>query len=209
MSDVGRAPQSTDDTESAGGPAVVSPSGRQPGKDSAPEASKGSPTEGKPVVSKVVAAPADVVWSVLADGWQYATWVVGASRIRDVDRNWPAEGSRIHHSVGLWPLLIDDSTDVLRSEPERELVLKARGWPIGEAHISITLTPERAEHTTVSITEDATAGPGRAIPAPVRQLAIGPRNVETLRRLALIAEGRFRLQLEQALPGGSSGRSGA
>ncbi|MGS0685804.1 SRPBCC family protein [Nakamurella sp. GG22] len=221
MSDVGRAPQSSHDasvdfavgssvgTESAGGAAEVSLSGRQPGKDSAPEASKGSPTEGKPVVSKVVAAPADVVWSVLADGWQYATWVVGASRIREVDRNWPDEGSRIHHSVGLWPLLIDDSTDVVRSEPERELVLKARGWPIGEAHISITLTPERAEHTTVSITEDATAGPGRAIPAPVRQLAIGPRNVETLRRLALIAEGRYRLRLEQALPGGSSGQAGA
>ncbi len=69
MSDVGRAPQSPDGpsvgdtvgTESAGGSAEVSLSGRQPGKDSAPEASKDSPTEGKPVVSKVVAAPADVV----------------------------------------------------------------------------------------------------------------------------------------------------
>ena len=173
-------------------------------------AGRGTPTEGKPVVNRTVAAPADVVWSVLADGWMYATWVVGASRIRDVEPGWPAKGSQIHHSVGLWPLLIDDSTEVLRSVPGRELVLKARGWPVGEAHISITLTPERAQHTTVSISEDATAGPGRVIPVPVRQLAIGPRNVETLRRLALIAEGRYRLQLEQptvgtdgsSLPGG-------
>ncbi len=169
-----------------------------------PAASVGTPTEGKPVVSRTVAAPADVVWSVLADGWLYATWVVGASRIRDVERGWPAQGSSIHHSVGVWPLLIDDSTEVLRCVPDRELVLKARGWPVGEAHISITLTPERAEHTTVNIAEDATAGPGRVIPVPVRQLAIGPRNVETLRRLALIAEGRYRLHLEQAATGTSS-----
>ena len=173
----------------------------------APAASKGTPTEGKPVVSRTVAAPAEVVWSVLADGWLYATWVVGASRIRDVERDWPAQGSNIHHSVGLWPLLIDDSTEVLRSVPNRELVLKARGWPIGEAHIAITLTPERAEHTTVSITEDATAGPGRIIPVQVRQLAIGPRNVETLRRLALIAEGRYRLELERTATGTNPGTS--
>ncbi len=172
-----------------------------------PDASQGTPTEGKPVVSRTVAAPADVVWSVLSDGWLYATWVVGASRIRDVERGWPAHGSQIHHSFGLWPLLIDDSTEVLRSVPERELVLKARGWPMGEAQVAITLTPERAEHTTVSISEDATAGPGKVIPVPVRQLAIGPRNVETLRRLALIAEGRYRLQLEQAGAANATGSS--
>jgi hypothetical protein len=31
------------------------------------------------------------------------------------------------------------------------------------------------------------------LPRPVRQLLIGPRNTESLRRLALIAEGRHRL----------------
>lgn len=172
--------------------------------DTSASANRGTPTAGKPVVSRTVAAPADVVWSVLSDGWMYSTWVVGASRIRAVEAGWPAQGSSVHHSFGLWPLLIDDTSEVVRSIPERELVLKARGWPMGEAHIWITLTPERAEHTTVSISEDATAGPGRVIPGPVRQLAIGPRNVESLRRLALIAEGRFRLQLDRA-PGGPSG----
>ena len=147
---------------------------------------------------------------MLADGWQYATWVVGASRIRDVDRNWPARGSRIHHSVGLWPLLIDDSTEVVRSEPGARTGAEGQGMADRRgAHASITLTPERAEHTTVSITEDATADPAGSSRRPVRQLAIGPRNVETLRRLALIAEGRYRLQLEQAMPGESSGPAGA
>ena len=32
------------------------------------------------------------VWDVLGDGWLYPLWVVGASRIRDVDDGWPAEG---------------------------------------------------------------------------------------------------------------------
>ncbi len=154
-------------------------------------------TAGKPAVSRVVSAPPEVVWSVLSDGWLYATWVVGASRIRQVEAGWPAPGSRIHHSFGVWPLLIDDNTEVIRADPPRELVLKARGWPAGEAEVRLTLTPERAEHTTVSIVEDATAGPGKLVPGPARQLVITPRNVETLRRLALIAEGRHRQGLER------------
>lgn len=47
------------------------------------------------------------VWEVLADGWRYPGWVVGASGMRAVDPEWPAPGARIHHSVGLWPFLID------------------------------------------------------------------------------------------------------
>ena len=42
----------------------------------------------RPQVSRSVAAPAEAVWAVLADGWQYATWVVGASRVRAVDAGW-------------------------------------------------------------------------------------------------------------------------
>ncbi len=148
--------------------------------------------DGNAIVSRAVNAPPAAVWAVLSDGWLYANWVVGASRIRDVDEGWPRRGTRIHHSFGLWPVLIDDTTEVLSAEPERELVLKARGWPAGEAEVRITLVPGRAEHTTVSIVEDAVAGPGKLVPRPARQLVIVPRNRETLRRLALIAEGRRR-----------------
>ena len=109
---------------------------------------------GNAVVSRTVNAPPDAVWSVLADGWLYATWVVGASRIREVDLGWPQLGSRIHHSVGLWPALIDDTTHVLACREGTELVLKARAWPAGEAEVRITLTAERANHTIVSIAEE-------------------------------------------------------
>lgn len=146
-------------------------------------------------VTRVIDAPAQAVWDVLSDGWFYATWVVGASRVRGVDEGWPAEGTRIHHSFGLWPVVISDTTNVLRSIEPTELVLKARGWPAGEAEVVITVTPEDAASCTVAMTEDAVTGPGTLMPRPLRQLAIGPRNVEALRRLAYLAEGRHRERL--------------
>jgi len=143
-------------------------------------------------IQREVQAPVEAVWQVLGDGWTYATWVVGASRVRDVDENWPATGSRIHHSFGPWPAVIQDYTRAEVSVPERELVLKARGWPVGEARVVLRLTPTSATTCRVTIEEDAIAGPGKLIPAAARQALIGPRNKETLYRLALIAEGRYR-----------------
>ena len=143
-------------------------------------------------VTREFNAPAQAVWDVLADGWFYATWVVGASRVRGVDEGWPAEGTRIHHSFGVWPAVVSDTTHVLRSVPPTELVLRAKGWPAGEAEVVITVTPAGGESCTVAMAEDAVTGPGTLMPRPLRQLAIGPRNVEALRRLAYLAEGRHR-----------------
>ncbi|HSP52909.1 MAG TPA: SRPBCC family protein [Cryobacterium sp.] len=128
------------------------------------------------------------VFAVLADGWLYPSWVVGASRMRNVDVAWPTEGSAIHHSVGVWPALIDDSTSALEWDPPRHALFKARGWPIGEAHVALDVK-ERGDGCVVRITEDATAGPGRFVPLVLRDSVIRMRNVETLRRLAFLAEG--------------------
>lgn len=146
----------------------------------------------RPRVSRSVAAPAEAVWAVLSDGWQYATWVVGASRVRSVDPDWPQPGSRLHHSVGVWPALISDSTSAQEAEEPRHLVLTARGWPLGEARVELDVVPDGPATCTVSIAEDASSGPGRLVPLPIRQLLILPRNREALRRLALLAEGRYR-----------------
>jgi hypothetical protein len=139
--------------------------------------------------TRIVKATPDAVWDVLADGWLYPLWVVGASRIRDVDSSWPEEGSRIHHSVGVWPALIDDHTQVLESRVGRSIRLRARGWPIGEAEVVITLEADGA-HTRVDIEEDAVAGPGMLVPEPFKGLSLKWRNTETLRRLAYVVEGR-------------------
>ncbi|PUA80147.1 SRPBCC family protein [Nocardioides currus] len=134
-------------------------------------------------------ATPEQVWDVLSDGWVYPVWVVGAARMREVDDTWPAVGSKLHHSVGPWPLLIDDTTEVIASTPGRSLTLRARAWPIGEAEVTIRLDSLGAE-TEVHIEEEPLSGPGALIPPPVRGMSLRWRNTETLRRLAYIAEGK-------------------
>nr|WP_308012719.1 SRPBCC family protein [Nocardioides nematodiphilus] len=134
----------------------------------------------------MAATPQDV-WAVLADGWLYALWVVGATSLRDVEESWPAEGARIHHSVGAWPAVVHDATKVLEVEPERMLYLRAALWPAGEANVRMTLAPD-GDGTRVVMEEEVASGPMALIP----KLAYGPllkwRNVESTRRLANLAE---------------------
>lgn len=139
--------------------------------------------------SRTINGTPEKVWSVLSDGWLYGLWVTGASRIRDVDEAWPAVGSGIHHSVGTWPALIDDSTTVLTSVPQHELKLKARAWPTGEATIGITLE-RQGEQTLVTMVEDASKGPALLIPSAVRRLSLDARNKESLVRLSYLVENR-------------------
>lgn len=139
--------------------------------------------------TRLVHATPDEVWSVLADGWLYPLWVVGASRMREVDDHWPEVGAQLHHSVGSWPLLIDDTTEVLEAVPGSLLRVRARAWPGGEAEVLLRLEASGSE-TEVVIEEDAVTGPGRLVPKPLRDVPLAWRNVETLRRLAYIAERR-------------------
>jgi len=143
------------------------------------------------------------VFDVLNDGWTYALWVVGASRMRDVDQGWPATGTKLHHSFGVWPLLINDSTEVLEIEPGKRLLLEARGWPIGEAKVEITVEPD-GNGALISIAEDASSGPARLVPEQVRQPVIDFRNQETLRRLAYVVEGRHDNQADISERSGSA-----
>jgi uncharacterized protein YndB with AHSA1/START domain len=140
-------------------------------------------------VTRVMQATPDQVWDVLSDGWLYPLWVVGASRMREVDDSWPGQGAKLHHSVGSWPLLLDDDTEVLEVHPPTKLVLQARAWPTGEARVTLHLEP-RPEGTSVTIQEDVETGPGKLLPSPARQPLLSWRNTETLRRLAFLAERR-------------------
>lgn len=141
--------------------------------------------------SVTVAAPVDDVWATLCDAWTYSAWVVGTMKIREVDGHWPAKGSKLHHSVGAWPIELRDETEVLDSQKERRLVLQARAWPAGEATIVIELVPD-GERTTVVLHEEPSSGPGRWVNNRVLE-AIGARRLtEMLQRLAPLIEGRRR-----------------
>lgn len=139
--------------------------------------------------SRMVNTSPERVFAVLADGWSYASWVVGASHIRDVDDGWPAAGTRIHHQVGPWPLHVKDVTWVHAVVPGRMLELHAKAWPLGEATVRLDLEPVDAV-TRVTLTYELTAGPGRFVPRPVQSFLLGPRSVEMLSRLNDIAVRR-------------------
>src|SRR4051794_16949366 len=105
-----------------------------------------------------IQAPPAAVFRVLSNPWCYPRWVVGARRIRDVDGNFPEAGSRFHHSVGVWPVVLRDHTEVVQVEPEQRLVLSARARPATVARIDVRLE-QNGDRTTVVMVEDAERGP--------------------------------------------------
>jgi hypothetical protein len=129
------------------------------------------------------------VFAVLGDGWLFPGWVVGASRMRTVDENWPEADSSLHHSFGVWPLLINDETKVEEVSEPTHLVMRPKGWPIGEARVRIDIEPH-ARGCKVRIDENAVSGPGALVPDAIMNVLLHLRNIETLKRLAYIAEGR-------------------
>ncbi len=139
--------------------------------------------------TRVVDATPDQVWQVLSDGWLYPLWVVGATRMREVDDTWPEEGAQLHHGSGTWPLVVDDTTEVLECQPGVMLRLRARAWPAGEAEVVLRLRPQGVG-TEVVMEENAVSGPAALIPNLVEDPLLKWRNTESLRRLAYLAERR-------------------
>ncbi|SHL10599.1 Polyketide cyclase / dehydrase and lipid transport [Pseudonocardia thermophila] len=147
-------------------------------------------TSGLTTVEHVIGAPPSEVFAVLADGWTYPLWVVGATHMRSVDPQWPSVGAKLHHSLGAWPLMLEDDTEVLELVPDRSLVLSARAWPFGAARVELTLEPE-AGGTRVRMAEGAIAGPARLMPRPLESVLLTWRNRETLARLEAVVQGRM------------------
>jgi hypothetical protein len=140
------------------------------------------------VATFVDAAPSDV-FAILANGWYYSGWVVGSSHVRAVETDWPAVGSRLHHASGVWPATLRDETQVAEVVINHRLVLIARGRPLGEARVEITLDPHGAG-TLVTLVETPVKGPGSWLNNPLSEGILHRRNVEALARLAAMAEDR-------------------
>ena len=126
--------------------------------------------------------PADV-FALLADGYRYAEWVVGAKRVREVDETWPEAGSKFHHTVGVWPLTTDDVTEVLAFDEDGPVVLKAHGWPTGAARVTISAESAPGGGSDVVLDEVPIEGLARQLHSVVLDALIHVRNVESLRRL--------------------------
>jgi hypothetical protein len=69
-----------------------------------------------------------------------------------------------------------------------ELMGHAGLWPLGEAHVHIDLQPLGTTATQVTITENFGAGPLLFLRNKINDLDLHRRNIESLRRLADLAE---------------------
>jgi uncharacterized protein YndB with AHSA1/START domain len=140
------------------------------------------------VVRRRTSASPSTVFAVLADGWRYADWVVGAKTIRHVDDAWPAVGASFHHKVGVGPMEIRDSSVCEAVDPDRAISLRVRAFPAGSARVRIVLQPTEDGGTEVLLEEHPLEGFARRFDNPLQRAALRLRNVESLRRLARLAE---------------------
>jgi uncharacterized protein YndB with AHSA1/START domain len=140
-----------------------------------------------------VDAPPRAVWDVLADPQLYANWVVGASTTRDVEGRWPEPGATLHHTQ---LLIVNDTTTVLESEPERRLVLEARTRPLLVARVDIKLEPD-GDGTQVVLEEEPVGGAASVVPHGVSDRVTQLRNTEAVRRLKRLAELGHQLGYDQ------------
>ncbi len=139
-------------------------------------------------VRKLDSTP-EQVFAVLADPWVYPTWVVGASRLRAADSAYPQVGCKLHHSVGVWPLVLNDETRVEEWDPPHRMVLQAKTRPIGTERVIIEVKPN-GSGSVVRMEEYPITGPASYLPRALTDLILYIRNWESLRRLGFIARGR-------------------
>lgn len=128
----------------------------------------------------------DRVFAALTDPSTYPQWLRGCKEIRAVDADWPEPGSAFHHRVGVWPLHVDDRTEVVALDRPRRLELLARARPAGDARVVFDLAPE-GDGCRVALRERPVHGPGHWLWAgggrPLLALQLLARNKDSLRLL--------------------------
>lgn len=130
--------------------------------------------------------PPTAVWDALADPATYGFWVVGSKVIRDADLDWPAPGSKFHHTVGVGPFTVSDHTKSLEAQAPRRLQIRAKGRPLGTARVTLEMTPKDGG-TLVRMTERPDGRTAILNLNPVVHVFTKARNSESLMRLEELA----------------------
>ena len=112
----------------------------------------------------------DQVFAVLSDPERYAGWVVGATKTRTIDPEWPQPGSRFAHQQGAGPLHIEDVTVVRELDAPDRIVLEAKIRPLLTAQVTLTLDP-LSRGTLITMDEVPIGGPGEPAGTPARRSA--------------------------------------
>ena len=132
--------------------------------------------------SIAVSATPEAVFAVLDDAYAYPRWVVGARRVRRVDPDWPAVGSKFHHAIGTAAGELHDSSKVLERTSPHRIVLEVRFRPTGVANVEIDVTREGA-NSVVALAEVPTRGPVSRLPRIITDPLLFTRNALALQRL--------------------------
>jgi uncharacterized protein YndB with AHSA1/START domain len=128
----------------------------------------------------------EAVWDALADAGGYGYWVPGSRVIRDADGDWPAPGSKFHHTVGVGPFEVSDHTEALEARPPELLRMRTKGRPLGTA--TVTLEMLRRDGGTLVRISESPDGPAWLLNLnPLFWLLTKARNAESLMRLEELA----------------------
>lgn len=125
----------------------------------------------------------EAVFEHLLNPWEYPKWLLGASKMRDVDDGWPAVGTKFHHRVGFGPVKVDDTSEILECDPPRRLVLKVKATPLVQGIVTFSLVPTAEGGTVLTLQEE----PAVRIAGVLRPALDPPthlRNERSLKQLA-------------------------
>ncbi len=135
--------------------------------------------------------PRSRAFELLEDPRALRRLVAGARTIRRFDPAWPDAGTCIHHTVGIPPVVVRDTTEVVEVEPDRRLLLDARVQFLGRFAIELTLEDAPGGGSDLTVREEAVGGllGARAL-RRLTDAAIHLRNRELCRRFARLLATR-------------------
>ena len=143
-------------------------------------------------VSAVIPVPPPQAFRLLEDPSSFRDLVAGARKIRRFDSRWPEVGTRLHHTVGVPPLLVRDHTEVVAVDMPNLLVLDALIRPLGCLRVEFRFEPH-PEGTKITVRERPESGPlSRPLLRTVALAALQLRNREICRRFRKLARQRSR-----------------
>ena len=136
-----------------------------------------------------VAAPAETVFSILADPRAYDHLLPGARRVRGFDQDWPGPGSAVHQTLGIGPLAVPGEIEVVEIDEPGLVRLRVRVLPLCVHRLDFHLRTEDGG-TYVMIESWPVGGPTSKLWNPVLDQVAWTRVEELLRRLRHMVERR-------------------
>ena len=105
--------------------------------------------------------------------------MVGTRRIRRVDDDWPAEGSKFHHSVGTGAAELHDSSKIVERHRPEHMVLEVRFRPTGIPRVTLDVHTA-ANGSEIVLEEVPQRGPFALVPRIVTDpLTCGTRTLSS------------------------------